>query len=110
MVLGAQKNPYRAKMTQNGQNWPKNRVFGLLKKITLLVFSGIGVKRKFLWFINILQKLHAWKKPGSQGIPKKVSQPMRFQDSLIVNISLIDQYLTFIFDMLIGMNERNKAY
>ena len=32
--------------------------FGLFKKITSLVLSGICVKSKFLWFINILQKLH----------------------------------------------------
>ena len=53
------KNPHWAKMTKNGQKWPKNRVFGLFKKIRSLVLSGINVKRKFLWFINILRKLHA---------------------------------------------------
>ena len=41
-------------------------VFGHFKKIMSLVLSGICVKRKFLWFINILQKLHAWEKSGSQ--------------------------------------------
>ena len=51
------KNPHRAKMTKNGQKWPKNMVFGLFKKITSLVLSGICVKRKFLWFINILGML-----------------------------------------------------
>ena len=49
-------------MTKNGQKWPKNMVFGLSKKITSLVLSGIYVKWKFLWFINILRKLHAWEK------------------------------------------------
>ena len=53
-------------MTKNGQKWPKNMVFGLFKKITSLVLSGICVKSKFLWFINILQKLHAWEKSSSQ--------------------------------------------
>ena len=77
-------------MTQIGQKWPQNRVFGLFKKIMSLVFSGICVKRKFLWFINILQKLHAWEKSSSQVIAKNGSRPMRFQYSLIVNISLID--------------------
>ena len=77
-------------MTKNGQKWPKNRVFELFKKITSLVLSGICVKQKFLWFINILRKLHAWEKSGSQVTAKKGSQPMRFQYSLIVNISLID--------------------
>ena len=38
---------------KNGQKWPKNMVFGSFKKITSLVMSGICVKSKFLWFINI---------------------------------------------------------
>ena len=65
-------------------------VFGLFKKIKSLVLSGICVKRKFLWFINILQKLQAWGKSGSQVIARNCSWPMRFQYSLIANISLID--------------------
>ena len=65
-------------------------VFGLFKKNMLLVLSGICVKWKFLWFINILRKLHAWEKSCSQVTAKKGSQPVRFQYSLIVNISLID--------------------
>ena len=73
------KNPHRAKMTKNGQKWSMS-----------LVLSGICVKRKFLWFINILQKLHAWEKSSSQVIAKNGSWPMRFQHSLIVNISVID--------------------
>ena len=77
-------------MTKNGQKWSKNMIFGLFKKITSLVLSRIYVKWKFLWFINILQKLHAWEKSGSQVIAKNGSQPMRFQYSLIVNISVID--------------------
>ena len=77
-------------MTKNFQKWPKSRVFGLFKKIMSLVLSGICVKRRFLWFINILQKLHAWEKSVSQVIAKNGSRPMRFQYSLIINISLID--------------------
>ena len=92
------KNPHRAKMTKNGQEWPKNRVFGLFKKITSLVLSGIYIKRKSLWFINILRKLHAWEKSDYQVIGKNRSPPLRIQYSLIVNISLIDEYLTLIFD------------
>ena len=84
------KNPRRAKMTKNGQKWPENRLFGLFKKITSLVLPEIGVKRNFLWFLNILQKLHAWEKSGSQVVTKNDSQSRRFQFSLIVNISLID--------------------
>ena len=37
---------------KNGQKCPKNMVFGPFKKIASLVFSGICVKSKFLWFIN----------------------------------------------------------
>ena len=75
-------------MTKNGQKWPRNMVFGLFKKITSLVLFGICVKWKFLWFINILRKLHAWEKSGSIAkiIVKNGSRPMRFQYSLIVNI------------------------
>ena len=77
-------------MTKNGQKWPKNMAFGLFKKITSLVLSGICVKSKFLWFINIPRKLHAWEKSSSQVKDKNDSQPMRFQYSLIISISLID--------------------
>ena len=83
----------------NGQKGPKNKVFWLFKKIKSLVLSGIGVKRKFLWSFNILQKLHAWEKSGSQVVAKNGSWPMRFQYSLIVNVSLIAWYLTLIFGM-----------
>ena len=54
------------------------------------------LNERFLRFISILHILHAWEKPGSQVTAKNVSRPMRFQYSLIVNISLIDQYLTLI--------------
>ena len=62
------KNPHHAKMTKNGQKSPQNKVFGLFKKIMSLFLSGICVKRKFLWFINILQKLDALEKSDSQVI------------------------------------------
>ena len=65
-------------------------VYGLFKRILALVLSGICVKLKFLWFINILQKLHAWEKSGAQVIAKNGSWPVRFQYPLIINISLID--------------------
>ena len=80
----------RSPSCKNDQKWVQNMVFGLFKKITSLVFSGICVKWTFLWFINILRKLHAWEKSGFQVIAKNGSQPMRFQYSLIANISLID--------------------
>ena len=85
----------------------KTRFFGLFKKIKSLVLSGIIVKRKFLWSFNILQKLRTWEKSGSQVIiAKNGSQPIKFQYSLIVNILLIDWYLT----LQIGMNDRNQVY
>ena len=84
------KNSHWAKMTKNSQKWLQNRVFGLFMKIMSLVLSGICVKWKFLWYINNLQKPHAWEKSGSQVIAKNGCQSMRFQYSLIVNILLID--------------------
>ena len=76
--------------SKNGQEWPKDMAFGLFKKLTSLVLSGICVKSKFLWFINILRKLHAWEKSSSQVKDKNGSQPMRFQYSFVISISLID--------------------
>ena len=38
------KKSSSGKNDQNGQKWPKNMVFGLFKKITSLVLSGICVK------------------------------------------------------------------
>ena len=75
---------------KNSQKGSKYKAFGLFKKIKSLILSGIGVERKFLWSFNILRKLHAWEKSNFQVIVKNVSRPMRFQYSLIVNISLID--------------------
>ena len=67
------KNPHQTKMTKNGQKWPKHKDFGLFKKITSFVLSRICVKGKFFWFINIVRKLHAWQKSGSQIIAKNGS-------------------------------------
>ena len=50
------KNPHRAKIAKNGQKWPQNRVFGLFKKIMLLVLSGICVKRKFYGSLTFCEK------------------------------------------------------
>ena len=86
-------------MNTNGEKWLQNRVFWLFKKIMSLVLSRIWVKQKFLRFVNILSKLHAWEKSGSQVIVKNCSRPMRFQYSLILNISLIDQYMALIFGL-----------
>ena len=84
------KNPHWAKMTKNDQKWCQNRIFGLFKKITSLVLSGICVNQMFLCFINILHKLHVWEKSGAQVKAKNGSWPLSFQHSLIINISLID--------------------
>ena len=92
-------NCRRAKMTKNGPKWPQNMVFGLFKKMVSWVLSGIAVKREFLWFINIRWRLNAWQKSCLQVIVENVSWPMRFQYSLINNISLIDHHLTLIFGM-----------
>ena len=53
MVLGAhimlwflEKIPEGQKWKKNNQKWPKNRVFGLFKKITSLVLSGNWCKTK----------------------------------------------------------------
>ena len=77
---------------------PKQGSWTFMRIMSLVLF-GICVKLKFLWFINIQQKLHAWEESSSQVIAKNGSRPMRFQYSLIVNISLIDQYLTLIFGL-----------
>ena len=53
---------FEKKNVKNGQK----ALFGILKKIKTLVLSGIGLKWKLLWSFNMLQKLHAWEKSGSQ--------------------------------------------
>ena len=85
-----EKLPIEQKLTQIFNTGLKTGFWGFFKKVTSLVLSGICLKRKFLWVINILQNLHALQKSGSQVIAKNGSRPMRFQCSLIVNISLID--------------------
>ena len=79
MVLGAHiklcvTEPDFLEKIPIGQKWPKNRVFLLFKKIMSLVLSG----------------MHAWEKSGSQVIAGNFSWPIRFQYSLIFNISIID--------------------
>ena len=52
----------KSRSCKNDQKWSKmarNRVFGLFRKTKSLGLSGNCVKLKFLWTINILQKLHA---------------------------------------------------
>ena len=71
---------------KNGQKWPQKMVSGLFKKLTLLVLSGICMKSKFLWFINILRKLHTREKSSSQVKGKNGSQQIRLQYPLIISI------------------------
>ena len=40
---------FLAKMTRNGQKWPRNVFFGLFVKIRSLVLSEIGVEWKYFW-------------------------------------------------------------
>ena len=98
------ENPYQAKMTKNGQKWHKNRVFGLCKKIRSLVLSRICVKWKFLWFINVLQKLHTWEKYGSQWL-------LANKISLFFNCQYFTNRLISHFEFwhVDSMNERNKV-
>ena len=46
MLWFLEKIPEGQKWQQNNQKWPKNRVFGLFKKITSLVLSGNWCKTK----------------------------------------------------------------
>ena len=69
------------------KNGTKTIFLDFFKKIRSLVLSGISVKGKFLRFISILRKLHSWEKSGFQVVAKNGSQPIRFQYSLIINIS-----------------------
>ena len=66
----------------------KTRFFGLCKKIRSLALSGIGVKRSCP--LKFCENCMPGKKSGSQVMTKTGSCGMRFQYSLIVNISLID--------------------
>ena len=59
-------------MTKKGQKWPKDRVWGLFKKIILLL-SGICVNESSYGSEHSLQKLHAWEKSGSQVIASEIS-------------------------------------
>ena len=78
------------KKSPSGKKRPQNMVFGLFKKTTSLVLPEICVKSKFLWFINILQKLYTWEKSRSLIKDKNGSRPMRVQYPLFISISLID--------------------
>ena len=77
-------------------------VFGLFKKIMSLFLSGICVKWKFLWFVNILQKVHAWEKSGFQVIDKMAASQWDF--------SINCQYFTnrFISDFDFWHEDRHE--
>ena len=75
-------------MTKKGQKWPKDRVWGLFKKIILLL-SGICVNESS-YGSEHSAKTACLGKIWFSSYSQNDSQPMRFQYSLIVNISLID--------------------
>ena len=90
-IFGSQILWKKSPFGKNGQKWPKNLVSGLFKENHNIIFVWNLCKMKVLiWFIDILQKLGAWENFGSQVIAKMVPRPMRFQYSLIVNISPIE--------------------
>ena len=77
-------------MTKNAQKWPKYMIFGLFKKILSLVLSRICVNESPSDSLTFCENCMLGKNLVSQVIAKIGSGPMRFQYSLIVNISLID--------------------
>ena len=100
------KIPHRIK---SDEKWPKSMVFELCKKIMSLVLSGMCVKSKFIWFIKILQKLHAWEKSSSRVNDKNDSAneiSVFFHHQYFTNRLISD----FDFWRVIGMNKRNKAH
>ena len=51
-----EKNPHSFKITKNDQKWPKNRSFGLFKKIKSLILSGNWCKTKILMALKYFCK------------------------------------------------------
>ena len=51
-----------------GLKWPKNEVFGLLKKIESLDLAENGLKRCLLLLYNFSPKSHIWQKGVKRGI------------------------------------------
>ena len=85
------KNPLATKMSKMAQKWG----FGLFRKIYSFVFSRNSVEWRYLWPFMTVFVAKIWFSSYSE----KYSQPIRFQCSLIVNISLMDWHLTLIFCM-----------
>ena len=71
------------------KNGPKAGFFYFLRKPCHQICLEFVLNESSYGSIT-LRKMHAWEKPGPQVIAKNGSRPMRFQYSLIVNISLID--------------------
>ena len=57
------------KMTENRKKWQETGFWDFENQLEL-VLSGNSVKPKFLWSINILQKVHAREKSGFKLWPK----------------------------------------
>ena len=84
------KNPLPAKR-------PKNGGFGVFRKICSLVFACKFCRMKVLMTKNCI-----WTKIWFSRYGQKCCQPIRFQYSLIINISLMDWHLALIFCMWIN--------
>ena len=54
-----------------GPNRPKNRFFGLLRKIESLVFAGNGLKWRVLWLADFMRKCYIWENSYSRDLYAK---------------------------------------
>ena len=59
------------KRAQKVPKRPKNRVFGLLCKIELLLFARNDLKWSILWLANFLRKPHFWENSRSRDLWQK---------------------------------------
>ena len=83
--------------SKNDQKRPKNGGFGVFRKICSLVFACKFCRMKVLMTKNCI-----WTKIWFSRYGQKCCQPIRFQYSLIINISLMDWHLALIFCMWIN--------
>ena len=58
-------------MGEKGPKRPKNRVFGLLRKIESLHFARNDLKWSVLWLANFQQKSHIWENSCSRDLGQK---------------------------------------
>ena len=77
-----------------GSNRPKNRVFGLLRKIESLVFARHGLKWRVLWLANFQHQFNIWENSYSRDICAKAldqSESSIFQ----ITIYLLNRFTVF---------------